>query len=67
MCWFLYKKEDTLPTLHNYQVFNISECQYNMFRNSGITDKQLYSLFVDGVNIKDLNVSDIKPPVKIKN
>ena len=67
MCWFLYKKEDTLPILCNYQVYDMSECQYNMFRNSGITDKQLYNLFVDGVNIKELNVSDIKPPIKIKN
>jgi len=63
----IYKKQDALPTLYNHQLYNISECQYNMFRNSGITDKQLYGLFVDGVNIKELNVSDTKPPIKIKN
>lgn len=61
MCWCFHKKEKiTEPILHGYYLYNLSEEQYNTLRNGGITDKQLVRLFLDGVDVRRLSISDIR-------
>ena len=61
MCWYFCKKNEEIePILYGYHLYNLSEEQYNTLRNGGITDKQLIMLFLDGVDVRRLSVSDMR-------
>lgn len=61
MCWhFCKKEENSEPILHGYYLYNLTEDHYNMLRNGGITDKQLITLFLEGVDVRRLSVSELQ-------